>query len=44
MALFSDMNKVYSTQFTEPFPARATVAVKGLPKDALVEIEVIATK
>ncbi len=44
MALFSDMNKVYSTQFTEPFPARATVAVNGLPKDALVEIEVIATK
>jgi 2-iminobutanoate/2-iminopropanoate deaminase len=44
MSLFEGMNQVYSTQFKEPFPARSTVAVKGLPKNALVEIEVIAVK
>lgn len=44
MSLFTDMNQVYAKQFTEPFPARSTVAVKGLPKNALVEIEVIAVR
>ena len=39
---FADMNTVYSTFFSEPFPARSAVAVKTLPKGALVEIEVIA--
>lgn len=38
---FSAMNEVYQTYFTEDFPARSAVAVAGLPKDALVEIEVI---
>ncbi|MBR4387819.1 MAG: RidA family protein [Prevotella sp.] len=39
---FSDMNTVYADFFTEPFPARSAVAVKTLPKGALVEIEVVA--
>ena len=39
---FADMNAVYSEFFTEPYPARSAVAVKTLPKGALVEIEVVA--
>ena len=39
---FADMNSVYSEFFTEPYPARSAIAVKTLPKGALVEIEVIA--
>lgn len=37
------MNEVYASFFTAPFPARSAVAVKTLPKGALVEIECIAT-
>ena len=39
---FADMNAVYGEFFTEPYPARSAVAVKTLPKGALVEIEVVA--
>lgn len=39
---FGAMNEVYSTFFKEPFPARSAVAVKKLPKGALVEVEVVA--
>ena len=39
---FADMNSVYADFFTEPYPARSAVAVKTLPKNALVEIEVVA--
>ena len=39
---FADMNTVYAEFFTEPYPARSAVAVKALPKGALVEIEVVA--
>ena len=40
---FAAMNEVYATFFTEgSFPARSAVEVARLPKDALVEIEVIA--
>ena len=39
---FSDMNAVYAEFFSEPYPSRSAVAVKTLPKGALVEIEVIA--
>ena len=39
---FADMNSVYATFFSEPFPARSAVAVKTLPKGALIEIEVVA--
>ena len=42
MADFADMNGIYAEFFAEPFPARSAVAVKTLPKGALVEIEVIA--
>ena len=42
MGDFADMNSVYAKFFTEPYPARSAVAVKTLPKGALVEIEVIA--
>ena len=41
---FADMNAVYAEFFAEPYPARSAVAVKTLPKGALVEIEVIAEK
>ena len=37
---FADMNSVYAEFFAEPYPARSAVAVKTLPKGALVEIEV----
>lgn len=40
---FAAMNEVYAQFFSEPFPARSAVAVKTLPKGALVEIEVVAT-
>ena len=39
---FTDMNAVYAEFFSEPYPARSAVAVKTLPKGALVEIEVVA--
>lgn len=41
---FADMNGVYETYFKKPYPARSTVEVARLPKDVLVEIEVIAHK
>ena len=44
MADFAEMNSVYAEFFTEPYPARSAVAVKTLPKNALVEIEVVAEK
>ena len=44
MSLFADMNKVYSTFFEGEYPALSAVAVKALPKDALVEIECIAVR
>jgi len=44
MADFAAMNEVYSTFFKEPFPARSAVAVKALPKGALVEVECVAVK
>ena len=44
MGDFAAMNAVYATFFAEPFPARSAVAVKTLPKGALVEIECIASR
>lgn len=41
---FVKMNEVYAQYFTQPYPARSAVEVARLPKDALVEIEVIALK
>lgn len=42
MSLFGPMNEVYNEYFSQPYPARCAFAVKELPKQALVEIEVIA--
>jgi 2-iminobutanoate/2-iminopropanoate deaminase len=39
---FGKVNEIYAKYFTEPFPARSCVEVARLPKDALVECEVIA--
>ena len=44
MSLFAEMNKVYTTYFESAFPARSAIAVKALPKGALVEIECIAVR
>ena len=44
MGDFAAMNEVYAEFFTEPYPARSAVAVKTLPKNALVEIECIAAR
>jgi 2-iminobutanoate/2-iminopropanoate deaminase len=41
---FAKMNEVYAKFFKKPYPARATVAVKSLPKNAKVEISAIAIK
>ena len=41
---FAAMNEVYAEFFQQPYPARSVVAVKTLPKGALVEIECIAVK
>ena len=44
MALFTQVNEVYGSYFTGDYPARETVAVKGLPKSVNVEISMIASK
>ena len=42
---FAAMNEVYATFFSEGcFPARSAIQAARLPKDALVEIEVVASK
>ena len=43
MSHFTDVNEVYGSYFTANFPARETVAVKGLPKNVNVEISMIAS-
>lgn len=42
MADFAALNELYAQYFVAPYPARSAVAVKTLPKNALIEIEVIA--
>jgi 2-iminobutanoate/2-iminopropanoate deaminase len=42
MADYDEMNTAYAKHFAEPYPARTTLAVAGLPKGAKVEIEVTA--
>lgn len=44
IADFASMNEIYATQFEGDFPARSAFAVKTLPKNALVEIEVVAAR
>lgn len=42
MALFGQVNEIYGKYFNGNFPARETIAVKGLPKNVNVEISMIA--
>lgn len=42
MSLFAEVNEVYGSYFTSDYPARETVAVKGLPRNVNVEISMIA--
>ena len=44
MGDFAAMNAAYEQRFAKPYPARTTVAVKALPRDARVEIEMVARK
>ena len=44
MADFAKVNLLYGTFFEQPYPARSTVAASGLPKGALVELEVLARR
>lgn len=44
MGDFADMNGIYAEFFSEPYPARSAVAVKTLPKGAMLEIEVVAER
>ena len=39
MAMFAELNEVYASFFSEPFPVRTTVGVASLPKGALVEMD-----
>jgi len=41
---FAEMNDVYSAFFADPAPARSTIAVAGLPKGALFEVEAMAQR
>lgn len=44
MGDFVTVNGIYAKYFSEPYPARSAVAVKTLPKNVLIEVEVIAVK
>ena len=44
MSLFTEINDIYGSYFEKSYPARETVAVKGLPKGVNVEISVTAYK
>jgi 2-iminobutanoate/2-iminopropanoate deaminase len=44
MSLFTEVNEIYGSYFSKDFPARETVAVKGLPKGVNVEISATAYK
>ena len=41
---FIELNEVYESYLSKPYPARSTVAVKTLPKNVKVEIEIVAFK
>jgi len=44
MSLFAEVNEIYGSYFTGDYPARETVAVKGLPKGVNVEISMVAVE
>ena len=41
---FAKVNEIYATFFTKDFPARSCVEVARLPKDVLIEVEVVAAR
>lgn len=43
LSAFTAVNEAYGAYFASPYPARATVQVNSLPKNALIEIDCIAT-
>jgi 2-iminobutanoate/2-iminopropanoate deaminase len=44
MTFFAEVNEIYARFFSDNYPARETVAVKGLPKNVNIEISMIASK
>ena len=44
MSLYGQVNEIYQTHFSDPYPARVTVCVKELPLGAEIEISMIAAK
>lgn len=44
MEVFATVNEIYGKYLSEPYPARATVEVSRLPKDVLVEMDVVVYK
>lgn len=44
MSIFAEVNDVYKGFFSEPYPARSCVAVSGIPKGAMIEIDAILVK
>jgi len=44
LADFAELNEIYAEHFTEPYPARATIEASGLPKDAQVEMDLVAVR
>jgi 2-iminobutanoate/2-iminopropanoate deaminase len=44
MSIWNTLNEVYSRYFNEPYPARETVVVKELPKEAILEISMIGVR
>jgi len=44
MSLFEEWNRAYREFFSEPYPARSTVAVAGLARGARLEVEMVAVK
>ncbi len=44
MNRYAEINKIYSEMFSSPYPARACIAVAALPRNAQVEVQVIAAR
>jgi len=44
MSDFATVNAIYAEYFSEPYPARSTVQAARLPKDALIEVDVVALR
>jgi len=44
MSDFATVNAIYAEYFSEPYPARSTVQAVRLPKDALIEVDVVALR